>query len=422
MMVITQAVAQPGQLLAEDVIRQTLENGLAGKFTQARVLVLIPDHTRSIPLPLLFRLMVEILADARKVDFMVALGTHPPLSEEALCKRVGITPTEWSSDYAHIGLLNHAWENPETLAEIGVITDDQLRELAGTAWHPSLAGDILVRINRAALEYDEIIILGPTFPHEVVGFSGGAKYLFPGISGPEMINKTHWLGALITTMKVIGYKDTPVRDVIHAAAGLVKTPITLVSVVVEKDGLAGMFIGDYVSAFNAAADLSSQRHIVWIDKPYRRILATAPAMYDELWTAGKAMYKMEPAVAEGGELIIYAPHLDTVSHVHGKYIYQMGYHVLDYFLKQWSRFEDFPKGVLAHSTHVKGIGRFEDEVETPRITVTLASRISPEDCKTLNLGYLNPEEVNIRDWQNREEEGLLYVPKAGEMLYRVRDA
>jgi nickel-dependent lactate racemase len=365
-------------------------------------------------------MMVEILHDSRQLDFMVALGTHPALDDEALLKLVGITREERLARYGWVGLLNHAWDQPDTLKQIGTLTQDRIKEIAGAAWHPTLGGDVPVRINRRALEYDQIIIVGPTFPHEVVGFSGGAKYLFPGISGPEMINVTHWLGALITILKIIGVKDTPVRAMINAAAEYVKTPITLVSMAVVKDGLAGLFAGDLREAWSAAADLSSQRHITWVEKPYQRVLAFAPPMYDELWTAGKAMYKTEPAVCDGGEIIIWAPHLDTVSHVHGKYIYQVGYHPLDYFLKQWDKFKDVPLGVLAHSTHVRGGGIFADGVEHPRIKVTLASKLSPEACQNLSLGYLDPNTVKLEEWQGREAEGILYVPKAGEMLYRVR--
>jgi hypothetical protein len=133
------------------------------------------------------------------------------------------------------------------------------------------------------------------------------------------------------------------------------------------------------------------------------------------------MYKLEPALAEGGELIIYAPHLDVVSYVHGKYIYEIGYHVLPYFLQQWERFKHIPLGVLAHSTHVRGDGRFENGIEYPRAGVSLATKLSPEDCQKLALGYQNPAEINVADWQNREEEGTLYVPKAGEMLYRYKE-
>jgi hypothetical protein len=140
-----------------------------------------------------------------------------------------------------------------------------------------------------------------------------------------------------------------------------------------------------------------------------------------LWTAGKAMYKLEPALAEGGELIIYAPHLDVVSHVHGKYIYEIGYHVLPYFQNQWERFKHIPLGVLAHSTHVRGDGRYENSIEYPRASVTLAARLSPEDCARLALGYQNPDDIDPSTWQGREAEGVLYVHHAGEMLYRVRD-
>lgn len=419
-MIVAQAVAGVNDLLSDDVIRQTLHAGLEGELTGSKVLVLIPDRTRTIPLPQLFRYLVEVLRDAGQLDFMVALGTHPPLSEAQLHQLAGITAGERQTTYRHIGLLNHTWDRPDTLIQVGTLAQEQVQALAGDAWHPSLGSELPVNMNRAVLAYDHILILGPTFPHEVAGFSGGAKYLFPGISGPEVINRTHWLGALVGVLDTIGIKETAVRAMIHAAARFVPTPVTLIALVVVDKGLAGMFIGDHETAWNAAADLSAERHILWYDRPFQRVLSCAPPMYDELWTGAKAMYKLDPVVADGGEVIIYAPHLAEVSLVHGKHIYEVGYHVLDYFLKQWERFKHIPLGVLAHSTHVRGAGRFDDGVEYPRVSVTLASRIPADDCARLNLGYRNPSEINLADWQNREDEGVLFVPKAGEMLYRVK--
>ncbi|MCB8947884.1 MAG: DUF2088 domain-containing protein [Ardenticatenaceae bacterium] len=420
-MIEIQAVAPDNQQLDDDLVQQTLTLGLEGKHAGEKVLVLIPDFTRTIPLPQLFRYLVTILHDAKQLDFMVALGTHPPLTAVQLNQLVGITADERQTTYKQIGLYNHNWDDPEALTQIATLPQAQIQAIAGDRWHPTLGGDVRVTINRRILEYDHVIILGPTFPHEVVGFSGGAKYLFPGISAADMINVTHWLGALAGVRGTIGLKNTPVRDMIHAAAAHVSTPTTLVALVIVGQGIAGMFIGDYLTAWSAAADLSAQRHIIWVDKSYQRVLSCAPPMYDELWTAGKAMYKLEPALAEGGELIIYAPHLDVVSHTHGKYIYEIGYHVLPYFLQQWDKFKHIPLGVLAHSTHVRGDGRFQNNIEYPRATVKLATKLSPQDCAQLALGYVNPQEIDVTEWQNRENEGVLYVPKAGEMLYRVKD-
>jgi lactate racemase len=414
------ALASSGDLLDADTIRTTLEQGFSGRFANARVLVLIPDHTRTLPLPQLFTMIVDVLADTSRLDFIVALGTHPPLSQESLNRLVGITDAQRRENYSHVGLFNHAWNDPNVLVDIGTLSEDQVKTIAGEAWHHSLGGDVPVRINKLALEYDQIIILGPTFPHEVVGFSGGAKYLFPGISGPELIHKTHWLGALITTMRIIGIEQTPVREMIHAAAEFVTTPVKLIALTVVEDGLAGMFIGSHIEAFRAAARLSSERHIAWLEQPYERVLSCAPPMYDELWVAGKAMYKLKSVVADGGELIIYAPHLDRVSDTHGEHIYRIGYHVCDYFLKQWDSFKDVPLGVLAHSTHVRGVGKFEDGIEHARIRVTLASKLSRSDCDALNLKYRNPDDIDPGEWANPENAGVLVVPKSGEMLYRVR--
>ena len=416
-----QSVAATG-LLSGDAIRETLERGLAGRFRGQRVLVLIPDHTRSLPLPLLFRELVRVLADTAQLDFMVALGTHPGLPRESMHRLVGISEDERTSIFSHVGLLNHAWDDPSALTTLGVMEDDEIRSIAGDHWHSSLPRQVQIRLNRAAVEHDHVLILGPTFPHEVVGFSGGAKYLFPGISGSEMIDATHWLGALAGVVGTIGIRDTPVRAMIHAAARRLSTPVTLIALTVVGSGLSGLFIGDHESAWRGAADLSAQRHVRWCDTPFQRVLSCAPAMYDELWTGAKAMYKLEPAVAVGGEVVIYAPHLDTVSHVHGKFIYDVGYHILPYFLADWDRFRHVPLGVLAHSTHLRGSGVMDGDVERPNVRVTLASRISAADCARLNLGYMDPEGVNVDEWRDREDEGVLFVPKAGEMLFRTRPA
>jgi lactate racemase len=419
-MIPSQALSVSDQLLSEDQIIETLHKGLDGQFHRQRLLVFIPDHTRSLPLPFLFRSLVGVLHDTKQLDFMVALGTHPPLSQEHLNKLVGITAEERSNTFKDVRLLNHEWTTPSALTSLGVMEQDEIKQLAGQNWHPSLPDEVNIRINKAVLDYDHIFILGPTFPHEVAGFSGGAKYLFPGISGPEMINFTHWLGALAGVVGTIGIKDTPVRAAIHAAASRLKTPLTLIALVVEGQGLSGLFIGDPLSAWSEAADLSAQRHIRWADRPYERVLSVAPPMYDELWTCAKAMYKVEPAVAVGGEVVIYAPHLDAVSSIHGKYIYEVGYHTLPYFLNDWERFKHIPLGVLAHSTHLRGSGVMERGVEKPNVKVTLASKISADDCARLNLGYIDPAKVHVEDWKDKEAEGVLYVPKAGEILYRSK--
>jgi nickel-dependent lactate racemase len=254
-----------------------------------------------------------------------------------------------------------------------------------------------------------------------VGFSGGTKYLFPGIAAPPIIHFTHWLGALITSSDVIGTIDTPVRAVINRAASLLDTPLSLIALVVSHDGVTGAFCGDVQAAWQQAALLSARRHIVWLDRPFDRMLSVMPEMYDDLWTAAKGVYKGETAVADGGEVIVYAPHVREVSYVHGRLIDEIGYHCRDYFLAQWERFSGYPGGILAHSTHVKGLGTFDAGrgVESPRITVTLATGISRERCDRINLAYRNPAEIDLDEWSTDNADANRLVPRAGELLFRV---
>jgi nickel-dependent lactate racemase len=407
--------------LSEVETRELIAKALTqADLTGKRVLVIIPDSTRSAPIPMMFSLFRDLLAGrVEALDYLVALGTHPPLSDTALSQLVGQLVVDGRVGDTQV--FNHHWDRPETFITLGTIPAAEIEEISGGL----LAQDVPVRLNKLILDYDHLFICGPTFPHEVVGFSGGNKYFFPGISGPEVINFTHWLGALITSFKIIGTPYTPVRAVIDRAASLIDRPRLCFDMVVKTDEshnprLAGLYIGTPEEAYSAAADLSSRLHIVWVDRPFQRVLSVMPPMYDDLWTAAKGMYKMEPAIADGGEVIIYAPHIDEISYTHGRIIDQVGYHVRDYFVKQWDRFKDYPWGVLAHSTHLRGMGTFENGVEKPRIRVTLATRIPRERCERVNLGYLDPESVNPDEWRDHEDEGILLVPKAGEMLYRVK--
>jgi len=183
--------------------------------------------------------------------------------------------------------------------------------------------------------------------------------------------------------------------------------------------LHGLFIGTYQEAWEAAADLSAQVNVIKVKYPFNQVLSMPARRYDEIWTAAKAMYKTEPVVADGGEVIIYAPQITEISRTHGELIRQVGYHVRDYFTRQWERFKDVPWAVLAHSTHVRGIGSYENGIERPRIQVTLATGIPAEVCAQINLGYRDPATVDPAKWAGREAEGVLLVQDAGEYLYRL---
>ena len=399
-----------------EIVSQTLEAAqLAGK----RVLIIIPDGTRTAPMPLMFRLFHKYLGETvAALDYLIALGTHQPMSEEAVNKLIGVSAEERTMKYSRINIFNHRWDVPETFVTVGEISAREIETISGGALHQSVS----VRINKLIFDYDQIIICGPTFPHEVVGFSGGNKYFFPGIGGAEVINFSHWLGAVITSYEVIGTKYTPVRWVIDRAAAMIERAKLCFSLVVKGDGLAGLYVGSPEETYEAAADLSSQVHICWVERPFRRVLSVMPEMYADIWTAAKGMYKLEPAVADGGEVIIYAPHITEISYTHGQQIEEIGYHVRDYFLKQWQHFKHYPGGVLAHSTHLRGIGSYDSDtgIESPRIQVTLATGISEDRCRKVNLSYLDPQSIRLDEWRGREAEGILLVSKAGEMLYRLK--
>ncbi len=405
------------RLNLQDVIRILARELPDALVAGRKILVLTPDGTRTCPLPLLVQALGRILGPrARQLDFLVALGSHPVLEEAQIMKLYGLSPEVRSGLFPRSRFLSHRWDIPETLVPLGVISGAEIEELSGGLFREPVA----VEINRLIFDYDLLLLLGPVFPHEVAGFSGGNKYLFPGISGGSFLHFTHWLGAVITCWQTIGRKDTPVRRLLDRAAGLVPVPRLGISLAVGRDGaLAGLFGGTPEQAWSRAADLAERLHVVHTGRTYHTVLGLAPAMYDELWVGGKVMYKLEQVVAEGGRLIICAPHIRELSRTWGSELRRIGYHVRDYFLRQWERYREVPWAVLAHSSHVKGLGSFEDGVEKPRIEVILATGIAGELCREVNLGYLDPATVRPEEYRRRESEGILLVDRAGETLHRV---
>jgi nickel-dependent lactate racemase len=410
----------PDKILLEEDVKAIIADGTPAKmFANKRVLVLTPDATRTCPLPMMIRAIQALLGTkAAKLDFMVALGTHTPLPEKEILKLYGITTQQRQAQFRNSLFLNHRWDRPQTFRRIGYMSAEDVEKVS----QGRLREKVPIDINKKIYDYDLVVILGPVFPHEVVGFSGGSKYLFPGISGGEFLHFFHWLGAVMTCRQIIGIKDTPVRQLIQRAAEKIDLPIHCIAMVVNPEAsLCGLYVGDADRAWSEAADLSSKIHIVFKKKPYRIVFGRTPRMYDEIWTAGKVMYKLEQVVAEQGSLIIYAPHIHDISRTWGTYIEKIGYHVRDYFLAQMDQFKDIPRGVLAHATHVRGTGTYQSGVEKPRIQVVLATAISKEKCEQINLGYLNPEKIRIEDYLQREDQGILYVDHAGEILYRLED-
>jgi lactate racemase len=383
-----------------------------------RVLTIIPDGTRTMPMPLMFGLLQEAMSRQRAEasDYVIALGTHRAMDEAQLSAHIGQPVVRGKCGAAHIN--NHRWDLPETFVRIGSISAVDVEQLSNGL----LREEVPVKINRMIFDYDQVLICGPVFPHEVVGFSGGNKYLFPGISGREMIDFTHWLGALLGSYDIIGTGYTPVRAMIDKAASLISVRVACLALVLDAKEMSGLYFGSAEEAWKSAAALSSKRHIVWVDRAFRRVLSVMPEMYQDIWTAAKGMYKLEPAIEDGGEVVIYAPQISEFSYVHGDWIEQIGYHCRDYFLTDWNKFSHVPRGVLAHSTHLKGKGDFDAcrREEKPRIRVTLATGISKDRCHRANLGYIDPRTVKLEEWQGRENEGIMVVPRAGEMLYRVR--
>lgn len=412
-------VGGPTGVLDEATVTRFVTDRLAREDLDGRsVCVVVPDGTRSAPLPMLLAAVRDALAGrASRVTVLVALGTHQPMDDATLARHLAGPDVPLAQAYPGIEVRNHAWWDPATFVGIGRISADRVHELSGGR----LRKAVEVRLNRAVVEHDVVLVVGPVFPHEVVGFSGGNKYFFPGVSGQEVIDLTHWVGALITSRDTIGtHGTTPVRALIDEAAALIPARRLALCVVARSGSpdLHAVAFGPPEIAWAAAAEVSAGTHVRYLDAPVRRVVSVVPTRYEDMWTAAKGFYKVEPVVADGGEVIVYAPHVTAFAETHPE-ILEVGFHCRDYFVGQWDRFSHVPWGVLAHSTHLRGAGTWDPvDGERGRVRVTLATGIAPEVVRSVGLDYLSPDAVDLDALG--ADPGTLVVRNAGEVLFRLR--
>jgi len=396
-----------------------------------RVLVIHPDYSRNDFTHLLAPILYDALSarGLERLDTLNAGGTHRPMTEAELRGKLGLDLQQ----HRLVGrLANHEYDDPAQLLHAGDIPADFVADK--TAGHLRTA--LPVTVNRlAAQDHDLIVCLSGTVPHEALGYSGGTKILFPGISGPEVIALLHWAAVLMGLPSIIGRLHNPARDVVDEGARHIfrligRRPVLSLNMVYTEDEQhqavpRGLFAGlgpeGFATALAAAAELSSQLHILCLDHALHTVVQRIPPLYDEVWTAGKGSYKLQrPGVlAEDAEVILYAPH---IKEFHSKKemdaaIRRIGYHGRDWVVDFCRRHPDFNKNVAAHVINVRGVGRLVDGIERFPFRVTLASQISERECAEVGLGYRAPDSIRREDYQRP---GQLWIEEGGQWLYARR--
>ena len=413
----------PESDLSPGELREILEQALLRIAPDARVLAVIPDKTRDDNTDILFPFAAEILAERKvaRFDALVAQGTHGAMTDDEKRSKIGLSNGAAAPGLGEV--FDHQWNVPEELTTIGELSAAEVQRLTGGL----ISDAVKVNLNRRLGPgvYDTILIFSATVPHEVAGFAGGAKYLFPGVAGPDLTHATHWLGALASIENVIGRVETPTRHMIEAAADFVSAQIVTLNSVMTRDDsnrlrTHALFTGDVRSAFRAAADVSRHVHIKYTGRKYQRVVALLDEHYDELWVGGKASYKLGGIIEEGGELIIYAPHLRSISETHGRLIEKYGYAPLDRVREMVALSTELQNNlaVAAHLAHVSYAGKRDEQGRViPRYKITMASALDEETCRRVHLGFMDYREFKREDYDGDPD--TLVVERAGRDLYLV---
>jgi len=420
-----------GQLTKEQ-LEKVVQNIVKDLPKVAKVLVVHPDYSRhdyaEILVPLIYRALEQ--RGLKRLDTLNAAGTHRQMNNEEVEKKLGLN----RKDFPLVGTMhNHLFDDPRELVHVVDIPADYVATKTAGHLHKPLS----VSINKLFTDdYDAIICVNGTVPHEATGFSGGTKILFPGCSGPEVIGLFHWAAVLIGIPTIIGTVANPAREVVNEGAKYIfkltgeRCPLVSFDMVYAEDAhhnvlAKGLFAGvgpeGFQAALESAAALSATVHINYLDEPKDVVVQALPAMYDEVWTAGKGSYKLQRpgVISSGGEVILYAPHIHCF-HSNKRMdddIRTIGYHGRDWVVKYCDQNPGFDKNIASHSINVRGLGKLVGGREEFPFKVTLATQVSEADCKAVGLGYRDPKTLRPEDFQGP---GKLWIHEGGQWLYSRR--
>ena len=369
-----------------------------------KILVLPPDITR---LPSNAGKLTQILyqnwyqrsrSSERRFDILPAIGTHSPMTPGQIEKMFG--SMEEATFY------DHDWRNG--LQRMGQVPAKVVHELS----KGKLQYDILVEINQRIVQgdYDLVLSIGQVVPHEVVGMANGFKNVLVGTGGSEMINKSHFMGAVNGIEQMLGRTDTSVRNMFNYAHQNYLKQIGIVYLMTvmgpNSSGetvMRGLYAGNDQEAFEEAANLSRQINFNLLDKPLERaVVYLDPIEFKSTWLGNKAIYRTRMAMADKGELIIIAPGLKEFGEdiEIDRLIRKYGYLGTETTLDQVKRNEELQNNLsaAAHLIHGTSESRFTITYATQHLSrseiesvgyqwADLTKSIAKYDPRNLTDGY-----------------------------------
>lgn len=378
-----------------------------------KVLILPPDHTRlnSMAGPITEMVYERLVAQGVKVDILPTLGTHNPMTDAQLRMMFGEKiPLET--------FKVHDWRNE--VVRKGVIPGEMLSALS----NGKVDYTVGVEVNRMLFDgYDLILSVGQVVPHEVVGMANYTKNIVVGAGGSDIINKSHFLGAVAGIENILGQTDSPVRRLFNHAVDtyLSDLPITYMLTVMEQDyatgemHMRGFYAGDDVTVFEEACKLARAVNITLLDRePKKVVVYLDPHEFQSTWLGNKSVYRTRMAIADDGELVVLAPALKEFGEdpTIDKLIRKFGYCGTPATLKYVEDDEELRSnlGAAAHLIHGSSEGRFN-------ITYCPGDDVTLDEVRSVGFDAAPYAEMAVRYNPDELKDGWNTLPDGEEIFY-----
>ena len=382
-----------------------------------RVLLLPPDITRGhSQAGKITEELYKIFSPTADVHVIPTLGQHVPHTPEQNRWMFGSIPEE--------RIHAHDWRGGSR--KIGEIEAEFVKNITGgrADWA------IPIELNTMLLDgkWDLIINVGHVVPHEVLGFANHNKNYFIGLGGKDCICASHLMAACCGIESNLGNLITPLRACFNEAEKryLGHLPDCYLQVVMAYDKTGtlvhtGVFAGDDLETYLAAAKASRAQNITIVDKPLKKVVAVMQGdEFYSTWVANKAVYRTRMAMADGGELLIIAPGLKRFGEQPevDSFIRKYGYVGTERVMSQYKNSAEMQD--LAHATahllHGSSEGRFTIRYAPGQLTKAEIEQVNFEYADFAEtVARYNPETLKngFNKMPDGEEIYFISTPSAG---------
>lgn len=269
-----------------------------------RVCIIVDDVSRPTPAELILSVLLPRLhklgVKKENIYFVLALGSHRRMTQAEVEQKLG------AANAAEYAVYQSSFADPNELLDLGL----------------SETGVPIV-VYKKVMDSDVRIGIGNIVPHNTLGWSGGSKILFPGVTSEETVCQFHMRAMRRTDTPIFGNVDNPVRRDVEKWTEKIGLHFIINTILADGAQIFDVVAGHHVQAHRKGVELAKKVYSVPSPKEADIVIVDSHPSDCDFWQGTKGFNPSNLIVKDGGSVILVSPFYEGVG-PHAEYPVLLG--------------------------------------------------------------------------------------------------